>query len=442
MTDGTETTKCLDCRDHLRKNLGARERAYIELKKTMGPCIICGDDNPLHLEFNHIDPALKTAGVSQMNTVEGQYQERNICNCMCKKCHNIHTATQRGEIKERAPTDRKRIAREFVNNYKISLCGCQNPNCKDKFNLQNLSFYEFDHIDFRNKFYKISAMVSSGYSIKLIKRELEKCILLCSYCHRLKTMADYPKRREYYINLERPIVKTKREKQEIKLTPNDVNEIRNLYNNNNISQKDLAIKFNVTTSTIGHVINNISHFDKEYIKTNNKKSLKRKITEEIVKEIRDEYNNKNISCSQLGEKYGLTSGYVCDIINNKIYCSETYVKTKNKKLTIDIVKEMRNQYNNKNVSMVTLAKKYDISTKYLNEIMNNKTHKDNKYIRTRVERRTKITMEMAKKIRKEYNNGKLSFPKIAEKYGLSATSIRRIVANKSYTDPNYKRSRV
>ena len=42
---------------------------------------------------------------------------------------------------------------------------------------------EFHH-NLKNKEFNISEMISNGYSIDRIKKEIEKCIVLCSNCHK------------------------------------------------------------------------------------------------------------------------------------------------------------------------------------------------------------------------------------------------------------------
>lgn len=47
---------------------------------------------------------------------------------------------------------------------------------------------EFNHL--RNKSNNVAYMLSEGYSIPTIKKEIEKCEVLCANCHRRKTAKD------------------------------------------------------------------------------------------------------------------------------------------------------------------------------------------------------------------------------------------------------------
>lgn len=49
---------------------------------------------------------------------------------------------------------------------------------------------EFDHRDRSIKKHNISQMITSGFSIKSIAAEIEKCDVLCANCHRRKTAVD------------------------------------------------------------------------------------------------------------------------------------------------------------------------------------------------------------------------------------------------------------
>lgn len=215
LINGTETKTCLTCRDVRNSKTTALQESYAKLKRDMPPCVTCGDSDITHLEFNHINPTTKRGQVCNMPTVASQLEERQGCDSRCKKCHIIHTIFQRPpKIAWTNPIqqERARLAREFVNNYKISLGGCQNPKCKDKFDKNVLAFYEFHHKDWREKLYNIAKMLSGGWSIAAIKRELEKCILLCSYCHKIETMAEWARRREYFTSLDRPLIKRKKKR--------------------------------------------------------------------------------------------------------------------------------------------------------------------------------------------------------------------------------------
>jgi len=58
---------------------------------------------------------------------------------------------------------------------------------------------DFDHIDPNTKIDTISNMAGSSGSLERLKREIAKCIILCSNCHRKKTAKDF----NWYADLNR-----------------------------------------------------------------------------------------------------------------------------------------------------------------------------------------------------------------------------------------------
>jgi hypothetical protein len=45
--------------------------------------------------------------------------------------------------------------------------------------------FDFHHVNPENKKYKISKMAKESISMETIKREIDKCIFICSNCHRI-----------------------------------------------------------------------------------------------------------------------------------------------------------------------------------------------------------------------------------------------------------------
>ena len=63
-------------------------------------CAICGyKKHASALEFDHLDPKLKTRGVcrmTQMNTsIKTMKKEIRKCRVLCSNCHKVHTSKQR-----------------------------------------------------------------------------------------------------------------------------------------------------------------------------------------------------------------------------------------------------------------------------------------------------------------------------------------------------------
>ena len=183
LINGTETATCLECRETGNNRDCYKEKYKVlkALRMALPPCEFCGDDDPNHKEFDHIDPSTKLGDVSAL-PIKRMIAEAPKCRSACTKCHRKKTIQNIKSDKERVE-----ITKEYVKQYKLKLCGCQNPNCKDIFDPENLGFYEFDHMDFKTKHKSISDLVTRGYSLETVIKELTKCLLLCSYCHAEKT---------------------------------------------------------------------------------------------------------------------------------------------------------------------------------------------------------------------------------------------------------------
>jgi len=72
----------------------------------------------------------------------------------------------------------------YIENIKQKSMGCEICKFNDK---TCLSYLEFDHIDPSTKIFTIGPSVRSSYTLDEIKAELEKCRILCKFCHKKQT---------------------------------------------------------------------------------------------------------------------------------------------------------------------------------------------------------------------------------------------------------------
>lgn len=82
-------------REHNRR-YAARGRLFLLEYLTKHPCIQCGEDNPILLDFDHLDPATKSFSVSNRTTVHPRLLEKEIAKCqiLCVRCHRLKNADQ------------------------------------------------------------------------------------------------------------------------------------------------------------------------------------------------------------------------------------------------------------------------------------------------------------------------------------------------------------
>jgi hypothetical protein len=60
----------------------------------------------------------------------------------------------------------------------------ESSGCKDC-GESNPIVLDFDHL--KDKKYNVSRMIHDGFSWKAIKKEIEKCEVVCANCHRIRT---------------------------------------------------------------------------------------------------------------------------------------------------------------------------------------------------------------------------------------------------------------
>jgi 5-methylcytosine-specific restriction endonuclease McrA len=71
-----------------------RRQLFFDMKKELA-CVYCGYDNPLALEYDHIDPSSKCGNPANMQTngtaMHKILEELEKCRPVCCNCHNIKT---------------------------------------------------------------------------------------------------------------------------------------------------------------------------------------------------------------------------------------------------------------------------------------------------------------------------------------------------------------
>lgn len=179
---------CKTCRN---KDSTTRRIAYKALTseiKSLAGCEICGERNPLLLDFDHLDPKLKEFNVSRQHTMVKALKEIAKCRVLCVAHHREHSSHQ--IAKKGTKPKRARVIRniEYVAQIKLQIGECQHCGLKIKSgDADQLCQFDFDHIERLTKVEGISRLSNIGTSLKTLKSEIAKCQLLCCGCHRIKT---------------------------------------------------------------------------------------------------------------------------------------------------------------------------------------------------------------------------------------------------------------
>lgn len=157
------------------------------------PCVICGQDNIFTLEFDHIDPSTKRETISSLSRRAINYShietEIEKCQVLCTCCHrrkNHNTQSWYRVLEtENLTKDRKYKAKnvrrllDVLSTRSCVECGENDP-----------IVLEFDHLDRTTKCDSIGNLIGRSRGWAKIQREIDKCQVLCSNCHKLKTVAE------------------------------------------------------------------------------------------------------------------------------------------------------------------------------------------------------------------------------------------------------------
>jgi|APGre2960657373_1045057.scaffolds.fasta_scaffold70132_2 hypothetical protein len=85
-----------DKKNNLNKQNRIEKRQYLWDYLKENPCCICGEKDPVVLEFDHLDQTTKINCVSLMvyNSLDKIKKEIEKCQVLCANCHKRRTASQ------------------------------------------------------------------------------------------------------------------------------------------------------------------------------------------------------------------------------------------------------------------------------------------------------------------------------------------------------------
>lgn len=102
-----------------------------------------------------------------------------FCN-FCKKCHkeyhHIHYTNNKEYYKKKSKKQKKSLKHKYVGFKSQLKCSKCDEN--------HIACLEFHHLNPEEKYDNLSNMFLHGASKEKIEKELKKCIILCSNCHR------------------------------------------------------------------------------------------------------------------------------------------------------------------------------------------------------------------------------------------------------------------
>lgn len=107
----------------------------------------------------------------------------------------------------------------------------------------------------------------------------------------------------------------------IKLSDEQIGEIRRLYANENMSTVALAEKYNVTSAHIYSVVKGITRRDAPGLTPELREKVherrRKKLTDADVKRIRELWNDTDMTLAEIGKVYGVTDANISMIVSRK-----------------------------------------------------------------------------------------------------------------------------
>lgn len=162
-------------RDKIRVN--AKRKKLIDMFG--GKCSLCGKTHTVY-DLHHVDSETKdfTIGMKDLRFSK-LLKEAAKCILVCKNCHReLHSPYDVENLTTKQIN--KNLLLEYANTNKCEKCGYN----------KNIGALEFHHTDESNKSFDVSnatiqleGMIVEGIVSDSARREIDKCIVLCSQCH-------------------------------------------------------------------------------------------------------------------------------------------------------------------------------------------------------------------------------------------------------------------
>jgi hypothetical protein len=173
----------------LHRVMAAKRRRDAQELKT-DPCMDCENVYPPEcMDWDHLDDKHSCIALMTSCNKDVLLSEISKCELVCSNCHRIRTqrvidndVNKNLSMTAVAQWQRKHKRKliEWYRDLRRDPCtDCQNsydPVCMD-----------FDHVDTTSKYKAVSVMVQRCFSRKRILVEIQKCELVCSNCHRIRT---------------------------------------------------------------------------------------------------------------------------------------------------------------------------------------------------------------------------------------------------------------
>lgn len=208
-----------------------------------GCCIVCKESNILKLTFHHKNKKDKSFKIADYRTYRFStiLKELDKCVVLCYNCHAEEHYYNSNNL-----NDFRRENKLIYLEYSLSYCiECGYNKCPGA-----LSFH---HIDPKLKLFSMSELHKPVLSLNelnnIIKKEIDKCDVLCMNCH-LSKHNDIEFYEKYKSDIEKKIINYKEKQSKI-----DRDDVYRMYDNG-LKQILIAKHFNASKGTISDIIKN------------------------------------------------------------------------------------------------------------------------------------------------------------------------------------------
>jgi hypothetical protein len=186
---------CDECQRNREHDYLIEQHERIEEAKMGEFCVVCGERDPIVLEFDHPTWDCKSFTISKRRKMTGVrfFTEVSGTQFLCVCCHCDKSALER-ELRWRRgfnlQSRRRRHLLEYNEQRKREAGECidcelrvpQDPNA-----YVMLKKFHWDHRNRDEKIMPIATMISRRETIECIGNEISKCDLRCANCHKKRT---------------------------------------------------------------------------------------------------------------------------------------------------------------------------------------------------------------------------------------------------------------
>lgn len=235
-----------------------------------------------------------------------------------------------------------------------------------------------------------------------------------------------------------------------KITLDQVKYIRATYPK--VSMDELGRMFNVDATCIGDIIKNKTWYDPSYIPRSTERIGESHHHAKLTQAQADEIRRLAPHTTQdmLAMKFNVSRTTISNILSNQTYTTSSSFPIQKKeqsgennskaKFTWEQIRDIREKA--KTMRLTEIADEYGVAPTTIGPIVHNKTWYDPDYtppekLQTTgtVSHQSKLTMEQVNEIRSIWRT--TTIPSLAQKYNVDSSSISSIIKNKTYVDSSY-----